>query len=272
MKPLLKYHGGKYYLKDFIISNFPAGYENMVYVEPFLGGGSILLNKKKSDIEIVSDIYTPLYSTWMSVQGDKELSEFKNLLYKAEYKEECFRESLRRFNIGDSSPELFYVINRMSRGGMGKNFAYSERLRGGIPGDINAWNNSIKNLDAIHDRIRDCEILYGPYNDALSVGFTKSSSNKKEIFAYLDPPYLPSTRTSKKVYKHEWSEDDHKRFLKFVNWIGISGEDKILISGYMSDLYRKELHHWNVVEKNIVNHSSQAKKKAMRTEVLWRNY
>ena len=48
MKPLLKYHGGKHYLKDFIISNFPAGYENMVYVEPFLGGGSILLNKKKS--------------------------------------------------------------------------------------------------------------------------------------------------------------------------------------------------------------------------------
>ena len=272
MKPLLKYHGGKYYLKDFIISNFPAGYENMVYVEPFLGGGSILLNKKKSDIEIVSDIYTPLYYTWTIVQVKVELEYLKQKLSSIEYNKSNFESALRILNSGNYTSETFYVVNRMSRGGMGKNFAYSERLRGGIPGDINAWNNSIKNLDAIHDRIRDCEILYASYQEAISLGVTKSSSNKKEMFAYLDPPYLPSTRTSKKVYRHEWSEDDHKRFLKFVNWIGISGENKILISGYMSDLYRKELHHWNVVEKNIVNHSSQAKKKSMRTEVLWRNY
>lgn len=39
-QPLIKMFGGKWYLADWIISLFPVNYENMTYIEPFLGGGS----------------------------------------------------------------------------------------------------------------------------------------------------------------------------------------------------------------------------------------
>lgn len=47
-QPLIKIHGGKWYLADWIISLFPVNYQYMVYCEPFLGGGSVLLKKEKS--------------------------------------------------------------------------------------------------------------------------------------------------------------------------------------------------------------------------------
>ena len=40
--------GGKTKLVEKILSVFPKDYEDMIYVEPFIGGGSILYNKKLS--------------------------------------------------------------------------------------------------------------------------------------------------------------------------------------------------------------------------------
>ena len=261
LRPLVKTFGGKNYLKHFIVENFPPNYEELHYIEPCIGGGSVFLNKKRSFRETISDIDEDLISVWKIVQ--KGVNEFVEQLSQLSYSEEVFKLALD----GQFSQEVnYYVKQRMSRGGMGKTFAWSERLRGGIPGDVNGWKNSIKQLPQIAKRLKNVQISHCDIIKLLESDLEYESDIG--VFYYIDIPYMHETRVSKDVYDHEMSFEQHCRLLELIK----QSKDKVLISGYHSELYNKELKSWNSDEYGIVNHSGQGKKKQKRVEVVWKNY
>lgn len=45
---VLKYPGSKWSTADWIISNFPVGYEKMTYLEPYMGSLAVFFNKNRS--------------------------------------------------------------------------------------------------------------------------------------------------------------------------------------------------------------------------------
>ena len=155
-----------------------------------------------------------------------------------------------------------FILRRMSRGGLKLAFAWSNRERGGKPGDQNAWDTIIKIIPAISKRL---EKVYIFNQSALEI---MDAFNNSDTLLYLDPPYLPSTRESTEVYDHEMSQDDHIELAECAR----NFKGKVLLSGYPSTLYNKLYKDWNMAKKHIANHASQQKKKEMKLEVLWKNY
>jgi DNA adenine methylase len=82
-------------------------------------------------------------------------------------------------------------------------------------------------------------------------------------FVYCDPPYLPETRTKKKVYACEMSEADHGRLLEVLCGL----KCLVAISGYPSRMYREGLQGWRRIEYEVITRGA-----TMRTECLWCNF
>ena len=81
---------------------------------------------------------------------------------------------------------------------------------------------------------------------------------------YCDPPYLRSTRRDKRqYYRHEMTEQQHAQLIATIKHLPCM----VLISGYHSTLYTRELADWNTTSfQTITRGGTQA------TEYLWFNY
>lgn len=261
IRPFFKIHGGKRYLCKWIIDNFPPDYEKMNYLEPYCGAASVFLNKKRSLNETINDIDNGVVCIFNTLCSEPE--EFATKLRCVKYEEKTFNDAL----VFDSRNQLKnavneFILRRMSRGGMKKAFAWSNRQRGGKPGDVNAWETALKLIPSIAARLQGVEILNRKAIDVIR------EYNRENVLLYCDPTYLPETRTSKKVYTFEMTLKDHEELGKELN----SFRGKVVLSGYMSTLYGKMYSNWNVATKQVANHSSQQKKKTKKTEVLWFNF
>ena len=266
MRPPIKTHGGKYYLSNWIIEHFPEGYEDMVYCEPFCAGASVFLNKKPSMEEVISDIDTGVISVFKSLRDEPQ--EFITRIKRTRYTERAFKMAQNRsekpFDDYIDHAVNEYVLRRMSRGGLKRAFAWSERTRGGKPGDLNAWDTMIESLPLIAERIKNTNILSENFVQIIKVW------DEDETFFYLDPPYLHSTRSegATNAYEHELTVEDHISMLLLAN----NARGKVIISGYASPLYNRHLKEWNCKKKSVANHSGQSKTKERRTECIWMNY
>lgn len=261
MKALLKIHGGKYYLRGWIISNFPHEYQLLNYAEPCCGGCNVLLEKQRSLAEIINDADVNLINMYRFLITHPE--QFATRLAQIEYSEENFnwaRNHPRQPDLESAVAEL--CTRRMSRGGLKKSFSWSERIRGNQPGDVNAFQNFKQHLPSIIERLQGVQV------ENLDIKEFVQKYNQPEWFLYLDPPYLPSTRRSTQAYGVEMSEDDHADLCDLLK----TAQCKVLISGYQSPLYFKALKEWNFVSVPTVNHSGQTKIKEMRVECAWSNY
>ena len=84
----VKWHGGKHYLASRIIELFP---EHRVYLEPFGGGASVLLNKQPVEIETYNDLdarITRLFRV-LREQGDAFITAAALIPYSQAEFEDC---------------------------------------------------------------------------------------------------------------------------------------------------------------------------------------
>jgi len=262
IRPPVKWHGGKRYLAKRIIKHFP---NHRIYLEPFGGGASVLLNKAPVEVEVYNDIdlrITRLFRV-LRDHGDKFLEKVQLIPYsQVEF------EAAACYPPGATELEMAiydFVRWRQSFGGKGQSWSYTTaRARGGMAGDVNAWWTAIDGLPEVINRIRRVQILCQSALEAIP------RFDHPEGLIYCDPPYVHSVRetNSRSVYHAEMSDDEHRKLALVLRKCKAS----VIVSGYPSPLYEEIYSGWRTVTFNIANHAAGGKKKARETECLWMNF
>ena len=82
---------------------------------------------------------------------------------------------------------------------------------------------------------------------------------------YCDPPYLMETRSRRRLYTYEMSEDDHRRLLRAL----LEVPAMAMISGYYSSLYASILdpRGWRSIQYEAMTRGGRT-----ATEWLWFNF
>lgn len=266
LRPLVKYHGGKGRLHQWIISQFPPTHNT--YLELFGGACSVLLNKPQSPIEIYNEL-EPMMFNLMNVLKTN-FSEFYPLVSEVPYTKQTFLDYKVRWLSGKFTSDVekaavFYIVKRMSRGGLCERFSWSDRVYSTGPAEVHCWNTALKNLTGVHKRLQNVTISH---KDGLDI--IPKYVNDPETFMYLDPPYLTSTRVLKKAYDFEWTIKDHYKLATLL----FNAQARVMVSGYESEEYSQWFAGWTKVVKDVANHSCQhnGKNKIRKQEILWLNY
>ena len=255
-RPVMRYYGGKWRIAPAIVALMPS---HEVYVEPFGGAASVLLQKPRVTCEVYNDLYAEVVNVFRmlrdrgpELRAACEMTPYARDEYSLAYQPtEDTLEAARRF--------IF-----RSTAGIGSNSSYK---RNGFRTSLcdvkhataTSWANLPPHLEAITARLkgviienREAERVCRQYDAA-------------HTLHYLDPPYLAATRSDNtRGYQHELRHlEEHENLLAWV----LQLKGKVMLSGYDHPLYEQALPGWH-------KHSIQARAQSNRprTEVLWMNY
>ena len=239
-RPILRYHGGKWKLAPWIISHFP---EHRVYVEPYGGGGSVLLRKPRSYAEIYNDLDGEVVNVFQMARDRG--SELKELLRLTPFSKKEFKESYQEAK--DPLEQARKTITRAFMG-FGSNAVCAKNGMTGFRADSNRsgttpardWKNYAEIFDQFIERLRGVVI---ENRDALEV---MEAHDSEETLHYVDPPYVFETRTDPRHgYKHEMTAAEHEQLADFLR--NLKGQ--VVLSGYSGDLYSEIFGDWERIDK-----------------------
>ncbi|TLQ15669.1 DNA adenine methylase [Lactococcus raffinolactis] len=91
--------------------------------------------------------------------------------------------------------------------------------------------------------------------------------NDDDTLIYADPPYMNETASSKTHYKFGMADDQHMKLLSTLK----NHRGPVILSGYNSDLYAKELKGWSKIEFDSAT-GNVGRKKKIAIECLWYNF
>lgn len=235
--------GGKFRLKKRIIDLFPKDYENMIYIEPFVGGGSVYFSKEPSKEEIINDI-------------DKDLIE----VYKG-FKKYDFDKIKKDVDGKYSKEEFFKIKDNIPKDKYNKFLRLFILFRTSYFGLLRSYDRtkSISLRENYSERLKNTKIFNTDYKTIIK----KFDSPKSLI--YLDPPYEGS---SEKHYKN--SIIDYEELKNILSKI----KGKFILSINKSDRIKELFKNFNIseIKTEYINPITGAKNKRTITEYIIKNY
>lgn len=263
-RPVLRYHGGKWKLAEWIISTFPA---HRVYVEPYGGGASVLMRKDRSYAEVYNDKWDAVVNVFQCLRDGKKSEQLKTALELTPFSRTDFNKALRLRPVVGGDVECARLTILRSYAGFGSASTNGEYATGfrcnsnrSRTTPAHDWVNYPSHIRGFVERLRGVVI---ENRGALDVIVQHDSV---DTLFYVDPPYPHSTRNMQRgnaAYAVEMVDADHRELAEVLK--SVCG--MVVLSGYPCDLYDKELYRgWHRRQREHWADGARA-----RTEVLWLN-
>ncbi len=258
-RPLVRYHGGKWKLAPWILEHIPPHH---TYVEPFGGGGSVLLRKPRSYAEVYNDLDGEIVNVFRVARDRGE--DLRRVLELTPFARDEFVDSYQPSD--DPLEQARRTIVRGFQGfgsaaacGERSGFRASSSRSGTTP--AHDWRNYPDAFVALVDRLRGVVI---ENRDARLV---MAHHDSRRTVHYVDPPYVHATRYlgnphCKKGYRHELTDEQHVELAGFLHDL----EGMVIVSGYPSPLYDDLFGAWHRIDRAAFADGARP-----RVECLWLN-
>lgn len=268
-KPFLKWAGGKRQLLPEIMALMPTQFDR--YFEPFIGGGAVFFHAQPKH-SFISDVNEELINCYQIVRDRPQelIASLGKHLYEADY-----FYALRNI---DRDTEIFASLDRVERASRliylnrtGFNGMYRVNKKGHFNVPFGRYvNPKIVNeplILAASSALRDTQIEIAPYDVALS----KAQSDD---FVYLDPPYMPVSKTASftSYAKDDFGFDKQEALADFCRYLDKKQVRFIASNAYLPpiiELYRG-FQQKEIKARRAIN--SRADKRQYVSEILIWNF
>ena len=257
---MISWIGGKYYIKDWIISHFPP---HKYFVEPFGGAGWIIFTKDPVNLNVYNDknaMLTNLFYHFFF--NKKEFLEKAEKLPISDRLMEFFSEKISKPNklkdltVEDAIMFVYCITNSFSGCYEGRKYvSFSSKFIIKAGRNYRAFLKRLESINykgnlVLHNR--DYKWIIEKYDS-------------KDTLFYIDPPYLDL-----QWYEIKFSLKEHEELAKILNKV----KGKVCISYYPKDIlykwYPKE--KWFYDYKEVPLYSEKVDTKQKKTEMLIMNY
>lgn len=257
MNSLLRYHGGKHKIADWIISKMP---EHKCYVEPFGGGASVLLKKNPVITEVYNDLDKEVFNVFRTIRENYD--ELARRISMTLYSKEDFQLSFEKSDDPIETARRFLIQSRMSIStGRSNNSTFRTTIN---KDDYHSNPLTLFNLtETLYLTRQRMSRVIIENTDAFTM-FEKY--DLPGTLWFLDPPYINHTRTYKSIkygYTHNLSDHDHETLCKVIRTL----KGKVIICNYENDIYNTLLEDWTKDSCRGFTNSSRK-----TTETIWMNY
>lgn len=260
-RPIIRYHGAKWMLAPRIIALMPP---HRKYVEPYGGGGSVLMRKPRVHAEVYNEKDRRIANLFQVYRDHGK--ELRRRLYLTPFSREEYEAA---WNESDDPIENARQVVVRSFMGFGSAAATESRPNGrvmtGFRGKSDRsgttpaadWYNYPRSMMAMIKRLRGVVI------ENREATWVIQNQDGRDTLFYVDPPYVQTTRDAGSDYLHELTDEDHVQLASVLRAV----QGKVILSGYHSQLYDHLYADWRCVEMRAF--ADGARK---RTEVLWMNF
>lgn len=239
-------------LAPWIISHFPP---HRTYVEPFGGGGSVLLRKPRSYAEVYNDLDGEIVNLFTVARDSGEALE--KLCELTPFSRKEFAQSYEPVDDPLEQARRTLARSFMGFGSNAHNKKTGFRANSNRSGTTPAhdWMNYPEALRITIQRMRGIVI---ENKDALAC---MQQHDTLETLHYADPPYVMSTRSDGHGdYSHEMTDADHHALATGLREL----TGMVVVSGYKSGLYEELYAGWKRIDR-----AAHADGAAKRIESLW---
>ena len=239
------------------------------YIEVFGGGASLLFAKvPSSGVEVYNDIDSGLVNFYRVLRDEDRFTEFHRLVELTPYsreEHENFRATWEKEDDDVLRAYKFYIACRMSFGAIihKKGWSYSiATTNRGMSKTVSAYLGSIEGLADVHERLRTVQVDHRDFRTIIKTYIAPGT------LLYLDPPYIPETRSELNVYQHEMSLQDHDDLARLL----LQYPQMAMLSGYNHEAYDDLVANgWELYEIDRITCYSSGKDISKRTECIWLN-